>query len=61
MLMSNGMNHTMGRDDEGGRSHDGHRSEPIRRHWGQGPMETGVYMLGTLQALAECSSDVLTR
>ena len=31
------------------------------RHWGQGPMETGVYMLGTLQALAESSSNVLTR
>ena len=30
-------------------------------HWGRGPMETGVYMLGTLQALAESSSNVLTR
>ena len=30
-------------------------------HWGRGPMETGVYMLGTFQALAESSSNVLTR
>ena len=54
MLMSNRMSHTMGCDDESSRSHDG-------RHWGRGPMETGVYMLGTLQALAESSSNVLTR
>ena len=32
-----------------------------RRHWGRGPLETGVYMLGTLQALAESSSNVPTR
>ena len=30
-------------------------------HWGRGPMETGVYMLGTLQALAESSSNVPAR
>ena len=30
-------------------------------HWGRGPMEIGVYMLGTFQALAESSSNVLTR
>ena len=30
-------------------------------HWGRGPMETGVYMLGTFQALSQSSSDVPTR
>ena len=34
---------------------------PITSHWGRGPMEMGVYMLGTFQALAESSSNVLTR
>ena len=28
-------------------------------HWGRGPMETGVYMLGTFQSLAESSSNVI--
>ena len=30
-------------------------------HWGRGPMETGVYMLGTFQALSQSSSNVPTR
>ena len=30
-------------------------------HWGRGPMETGVYMLGTFQALAESSPNVPAR
>ena len=30
-------------------------------HWGRGPMETGVYMLGTFQALSQSSSNVQTR
>ena len=30
-------------------------------HWGRGPMETGIYMLGTFQALAESSPNVPTR
>ena len=32
-----------------------------RFHWGRGPMEMGVYMLGTFQALSQCSSNVPTR
>ena len=31
MLVLNGMNHHMDRDDEGGHSHDGCRSGPMRR------------------------------
>ena len=30
-------------------------------HWGWGPMEMGVYMLGTFQALSQGSSNVPTR
>ena len=30
-------------------------------HWGRGPLETGVYMLGTFQSLAESSSNVSAR
>ena len=30
-------------------------------HWGRGPMETGVYMLGTFQSLAESTSNVTAR
>ena len=30
-------------------------------HWGRGPMEMGVYMLGTFQALSQSSSNVPTR
>ena len=42
-------------------SHRHGRDNPIVIHWGQGPMETGVYMLGTFQALSQSSSNVPTR